>query len=255
MKLLFPMVGLVILLVGCALPSTSTQMGPIDVHIPYIAAPVLLDGKISPFEWEGAWVTNGSFEIHDGGLTDGSYPFSLWIAGDETRFYVAVRIANMGHDPYSPPNGVLPDHVDIYFAMPTGPLAVPSDFIGLSHQWEYGSGTEDGYWNGTDWVLQNDMAPSDYDDGYITGGRWARSSFEGSVIDCEFVIYRTSPLKDYDGLQVAGPGAFNMAVRLIRPPPLDADQPFGIHSDIFPPSKNANATSEPSGWLRLSFDA
>lgn len=244
---------------GCIASELPAQKARGGVLVPVIDQP-LLDTVIDEAEWAGAAKARGEFVIADSSPAEGRFPFELWLGTTSAALYVAIRIdlGNWTKNPLDVEDQHFPLHVQLLLTEPEGGLSIPSDWLSTAVYKDHGSGLDEGYWNGQEWVLQFNRPDGEFNEGYPSGdGRWSWGDFEDGLLTVEYYIGRSSPLTEVDGFNLPPGGAFRLAlVFQVQDQPPNEIHPFGRHYDVFPgEGYSPDSWRDVAEWLRFRAES
>jgi hypothetical protein len=255
---LFPLI-LALFLSGCLGASHATD--PTALQVPLLAPAPDLDTKIGPGEWDHTLAIQGSFIIHDGTLANGAYPFELKLGHDAKWLFALARVHVPMPNPFDNGTRHAAWHLDMNLDSALGKDLVPPEAsIAFSNLPIAGySSTDEGYWNGSDWVTQNegsDPQHLSWNGNHPGSGTWGRGWAEGNDLLWEIYIPLHSPNTAHDGFQ-ADPGSIfrlGLYFQVDGTTSPDAHGQFTQPHGTYPATGYApNNMYDPSTWLRLQL--
>src|ERR1041385_2588688 len=217
----------VLLLAGCLGAGGQGHLPPLDPaaqQVPVLSPAPQLDQRALWGEWDAALTMTGTFAIHDGTPAAGDYPFEVHL-GHDAKWLFAYAVVHGLPNPNPYDGTTAADHSDRHsFALEmfldsrlAAALTRPEDWKVFNGFLKGGSGTADGYWNNTEWALQNeggDPQAKPWDGNRPTSGTWGRGFTAGSNdLAWEIYIPLKSTNKAHDGFQVGPKGEFRLGLQ------------------------------------------
>src|ERR1051325_5292450 len=194
-------VMLAILLAGCFGSSATPPPDPTALQVPTLHEAPTLDRRVTAGEWDDALPIQGTFSIRDGTPAAGEYPFEMRLGHNDEFLFGWAVVHNVPRNPYNvkvPPYDRFGHAIGLFLDTTLGPRLEKWESWKNSVFIENGTSMDDGYWDGSGWVVNTDgSAPigSHLNGDRPTSGTWFIGWNESTNINWEFYI----PLKPIPG--------------------------------------------------------
>lgn len=255
----------VAILAGCANPSapatTGTEGGAIMV--PLMASQPVLDDDLQTHEWAEAHLINGQFHIADGTRAEGTYPFTIRVGVTADALHLGVLLPDFPENPWNSATATHSDCVIFFFTEDAPTISKPSFTVGGCAGVAGYSTTHPGYWNGREWVIDENPESGKFNGGRPTAGTWARGNVRDGTLFFEVYTPRFPTDTEHNGLNLEDGTTFRMSILFMRlgdggeeSASPDARGSFSGPHDAFPgDGYTPNGQYDATGWLRLTLPA
>ena len=250
---------------GCTLRDTDTSApgatgtSPQEpLVIPFLTARPRLDGSAEEPEWASTRPIPGIFDIRDGSPAEGVYEGVLRVGATPDGLHLLAQMDDLPKNPWDSAGATHSDCVILSFTDDADRIARPSFSVGACAGVSGYSTTHPAYWNGADWVIDEDP-PGRFNEGYPEDGAWAYGTVQDGLMSFEVYLPRFPTNPERNGVRFGDGATVRMGVTFMRlggggPETHSPDARglfYGPH-DAFPgEGYTPHGAYDPRGWLRL----
>lgn len=203
---------------GCVRPPVAPP--PEDtgdaLPVPRMSVQPVLDEHVGDEEWAETLVIAGQFDIRDGTLADGTYPFTLRIGATEDALHFAAQVPDFPENPWNHDGTTYSDCIGLYFTDRAPRISRPSFFVGACTGVSGYTTVHLGYWNGADWVIPDEHESGAFNQGRPTGGTWVFGNVLNGTMFFEGYTPRFPKDTAQNGLDLVDGSTFRMCLMFMR---------------------------------------